>query len=303
MIRNLDLTSLRSFVYVAETGGVTRAAGLLNLTQSAVSMQLKRLEESLGVTLLDRSGRGVALSPAGDQLLGYARRMLALNDEAWGRLTSNEFEGELVLGVPHDIIYQAIPQVMRAFAPAFPRVKVQLVSSFTLRLKDMFERGEIDAILTTEPVLGEGGETLAQLPLCWVGAPAGKAWRQRPLRLAFEDDCLFRRSAQKRLDEAGIPWEMAAEGNSTRAVEVTVSADLAVHVMIEGAEKRLFFEKVPHGGALPALWTVLINLYVGRRRTGPALDALTGLIRQAYATGDNGALQGAVLEQGLAAAE
>jgi DNA-binding transcriptional LysR family regulator len=303
MPRNLDLTALRSFVSVAESGGVTRAAGLLNLTQSAVSMQLKRLEESLGVTLLDRSGRGVALSPAGDQLLGYARRMLALNDEVWGRLTANEYEGELVLGVPHDIIYQAMPQVMAAFAPAFPRVKVQLVSSFTMRLKEQFARGEIDAILTTEPVLGEGGETLAQLPLCWVGAPGGQAWKQRPLRLAFEDDCLFRKAAQKRLDESGIGWEMAAEGSSTRAVEVTVSADLAVHVMIEGAEKRLFFEKVPHGGALPALWTVLINLYVGRRRAGPALDALTDLIRQAYAKGESGALRGTGPIQSLAAAE
>src|SRR4028118_150133 len=96
MPRNLDLTALRSFVTVADAGGVTRAAGLLNLTQSAVSMQLKRLEESLGLRLLDRSGRGVSLAPAGERLLGYARRMVALNDEAWARLSTREAEGELV---------------------------------------------------------------------------------------------------------------------------------------------------------------------------------------------------------------
>lgn len=84
MPRNLDLTALRSFVTVADSGGVTRAALQLNLTQSAVSMQLKRLEESVGQPLLDRSGRGVALTPQGEQLAGFARRMLALNDEAWG---------------------------------------------------------------------------------------------------------------------------------------------------------------------------------------------------------------------------
>src|SRR6056297_186316 len=101
MPRNLDLTALRSFVAVADTGGVTRAAGLLNLTQSAVSMQLKRLEESLNTSLLDRSGRTIGLTTQGEQLLSYARRMLQLNDEIYGRLTATEFEGELKLGVPH----------------------------------------------------------------------------------------------------------------------------------------------------------------------------------------------------------
>ena len=87
MARNLDMTALRSFVAVADTGGVTRAAGFLNLTQSAVSMQLKRLEESLDAELLDRTARQIALTPAGEKLLGYARRMLELNDEIWSRLT------------------------------------------------------------------------------------------------------------------------------------------------------------------------------------------------------------------------
>jgi len=285
MPRNLDLTALRSFVTVAEAGGVTRAAGLLNLTQSAVSMQLKRLEESLGLALFDRSGRGIALAPAGEQLLGYARRMLVLNDEAWGRLTADEYEGELVLGVPHDIVYPGIPSVIRAFAMAFPRVKLQLISSFTLRLRDQFARGEIDAILTTEETLGEAGETLATVPLIWVGAPGGQAWRQRPLRLAFEDDCFFRKGVQRRLDQAGMAWEMAVQSNSTRSVEVTVSADMAVHTMLDGAEQRLFFERIAHGGALPDLWLVAINMYVARRRHGPALDALTDLIRRAYRHG------------------
>ena len=92
-MRNLDLTALRSFVAVAEEGGVTKAAGFLNLTQSAVSMQLKRLEELLGLELLDRSGRTIALTASGEQLLAYARRMIALNDEVIGRLTDQAFEG------------------------------------------------------------------------------------------------------------------------------------------------------------------------------------------------------------------
>ncbi|GGL72995.1 LysR family transcriptional regulator [Wenxinia marina] len=281
MPRNLDLTALRSFAAVAESGGVTRAAGLLNLTQSAVSMQLKRLEESLGLQLLDRTGRGVSLTASGEQLLGYARRMLALNDEVWGRLTAQDFEGEVVLGVPHDVVYPAIPQVLHRLAAEFPRVKVHLVSSFTRRLLTQFERGEVDVILTTEDRTGEGGILLAQRRLIWVGAPGGQAWRQRPLRLAFEHECIFRQGVQRRLDEAGIPWEMAVDSNSSRTVEATVSADLAVHTMIAGTEPR-HFEAIVHGGALPDLREVFINLYARADKMQPVIGALVDLVRQAY---------------------
>jgi DNA-binding transcriptional LysR family regulator len=109
-MRNLDITTLRSFVAVADSGGVTRAAGFLHLTQSAVSMQLKRLEELLGLELLDRSGRTIALTASGEQVVAYARRMIALNDEMIARLTDQSHEGVISLGVPHDIVYPAIPQ-------------------------------------------------------------------------------------------------------------------------------------------------------------------------------------------------
>lgn len=282
MARNLDLASLRSFVTVAEAGGVTRAAGLLNLTQSAVSMQLKRLEESLGLDLLDRSGRGVTLTPVGEQLLSYARRLVALNDEAWGRLTRCSCEGEIVLGVPHDIVYPAIPRVLQRFAADYPRVKVNLVSSLTLALKESFARGEADVILTTEEMPDAGAETLSQRPLAWIGAPGGQAWRARPLRLAFESGCVFRRGAQRRLDEAGIPWEMAVESSSIRTSEAVVSADLAVFVQIEGNESP-HLERIAHGGQLPELWSVHLNLYAREPARTPAQADLVSLIRREVA--------------------
>jgi DNA-binding transcriptional LysR family regulator len=281
MPRQLDLNALRSFVAVAETGGVTRAAGFLNLTQSAVSMQLKRLEESLGITLLDRSARSVSLTAPGEQLLGYARRLLDLNDEVMARLTDQAFEGEIVLGVPHDIVYPAIPQVLNRFAADYPRMKVQLVSSYTRRLKDMFGRGECDLILTTEDGCDRGGETLREQRLIWVGAPGGTAWRQRPLRLAFEYECIFRTGVQAALDRAGIPWEMAVESDSSRTVEAGVSADLAVHAAIEGTWPP-HFEPIPHGGALPELDSTKINLYAADRAGGPVCADLATLVRQAY---------------------
>ena len=219
MPRNLDLTALRSFVAVADAGGVTRAAGFLNLTQSAVSMQLKRLEEALAVQLLDRSARTIALTGAGEKLLSYARRMLELNDEVYARMTHQEFEGEIVLGVPHDIVYPAIPEILKRFNAEYPRVKVQLISSFTRRLQKMYAKGDCDIILTTEDQLGAGGVTLTERELVWIGAPGGSAWRQRPLRLAYEYNCIFRRSVEDALDQAGIPWEMAVESESSRTVE------------------------------------------------------------------------------------
>ncbi|QFU07961.1 HTH-type transcriptional regulator CynR [Rhodobacteraceae bacterium THAF1] len=281
-MRNLDLTALRSFVTVAEVGGVTRAAGHLNLTQSAVSMQLKRLEESLGVALLDRSARTVALTPTGDQLLSYARRMLVLNDEAVARMTDDAFEGEIVLGVPHDILYPAIPPFLAAFAQRYPRLRVRLLSLPTRTLKDMFRRGECDAILTTEETLDDGAETLLTLPLVWAGAQNGTAHRTRPLSFAFCRNCIFSPIAKSRLDGAGIDWHSVVDSASDRAAEVAVMADLAVYVILDQTLPR-GIAKVPDTCDLPALPDQNINLYRSSRLQSQVSDALATLLRDNYA--------------------
>ena len=281
MPRNLDLTALRSFVTVLETGGVTRAAHQLHLTQSAVSMQLKRLEEALGQPLLDRAGRGVAPTAQGEQLLAYGRRILSLNDEVWDRMTNQAFEGEIRFGVPHDIVYPHIPGILRRLDREFPRVKVQLISSFTVRLREMLEAGEADLILTTENDTPRGAECLTTLPLVWVGAPGGTAWRNRPLRLAFENRCLFRPWAVAALDRAGIPWEMAVDTDSIRTVEATAIADLAIYAMLEHAVSPQL-EVISHGGNLPELPSSRINLYRSPAAKGEPIDLLADLVRQSY---------------------
>ena len=281
MIRNLDMTALRSFVTVADAGGVTKAAGVLNLTQSAVSMQLKRLEEGLGLDLLDRTGRGVALTATGEQLLGYARQMLSLNDEVYTRMTDQAFEGQIILGVPHDIIYPAIPTVLQRFNRAYPRMRIQLVSSFTTRLLQMYQRGECDIILTTEDNCGDDGETLLEVPLVWIGAPGGTAWTRRPLRLAYEHGCIFRRGVQQALDTAGIPWEMGVEADSIRTIEASVAADLAVCTMLEGTEPAQL-EKVAHNGELPIFTPTKVNLYANRLSSDPVSQDLVGTLRETY---------------------
>ena len=278
--RNLDLAAIRSFVTVAEAGGVTRAAGLLNLTQSAVSMQLKRLEESLDLALMDRSGRTIGLTAAGEQLLGYGRRLLALNDEIYTRLTAQDYEGELRLGVPHDIIYPSIPQVLKRFSADFPRMRVHLISAPSLKLKAMFARGDCDVILTTEDAPDAGGEALVELPLLWVGARGGTIWRTRPLRLALCSNCTFRPGIIRRVEDAGMDWEMVVDSAMDSAAEAAVSADLAVLVAIKGGLPR-DTEVIAHGGALPDLGTSQIILYT--QGGGAVIAALAELIRSIYA--------------------
>lgn len=279
-MRNIDITTLRSFVAVADSGGVTRAAGFLHLTQSAVSMQLKRLEDSLGLDLLDRSGRGIALTASGEQLLGYARRILELNDEAWGRLTANEYEGEITLGVPHDIIYPYIPQVLRRFAMDFPRMQVRLISAPTRALRNMFGRGQCDIILTTEEQAGPGGEVLVRLPLVWVGAIDGTAWKRTPLPVAFCSNCIFRPDVLRRLDRANTVWDMAVESDLDNAVEAMVSADLAITAVIQGVYPRQT-SVIDHGGLLPDPGETRIILYRDRSDT-PVAQALHKLISTTY---------------------
>ena len=284
MARTLDLAALRSFVAIAETGGVTRAAGRLNLTQSAVSMQLKRLESALGQPLFERERRSMTPTAHGEQLLSYARRMLELNDEVWARMTEQAYEGELTLGAPHDVIYPHIPEVLRRFAREYPRVRIALHSSYTHQLKEQFDRGEIDVILTTETDPSPESEVLQASPLVWIGSPGGSAWRQRPLPLAFEAGCIFRPWVQRSLDKVGIPWVMAVDSFSIRTIDASVSADFAVHAAIDFTVQGRF-ERIDHGGALPTLPEIKVALYVSKGPRAALAERLADVVREKWGDG------------------
>lgn len=290
------MTALRSFVAVADHGGVTRAAGMLNFTQSAVSMQLKRLEDTLGLALFDRSNRRIALTASGEQLLGYARRIVEMNDEAMTRLTCQTFEGEIVLGVPHDIIYPVLPRVLHRFNSEFPRMKVQLISSYTRSLKANFAQGAVDIILTTEATVEPGGETLDERPLRWIGAPNGAAWRQRPLRYAACRDCGFRAGVIRNLETAGVDWEQAVDTDSDRTIEATVTADLAITAMIEGTEPPHLM-RIEHLHDLPDLALQKINMYMLDRGLGEVQQRMAELIRTGFASWGGKALQAVTAER------
>ena len=166
-MRILDLTSLQSFVAVVESGGFTRAAQAVNKSQPAASMQLKRLEDLLGVALHERRGRQIVLTEAGDQLLVNAKRMVAISDDVFARMTDHAFEGEILLGVPNYNIHPIVPVALKCFQTEFSGIKLLLTSSYKRVLKDKFKKGEIDFILTTKTNLDMGAETLKQTALGW----------------------------------------------------------------------------------------------------------------------------------------
>jgi DNA-binding transcriptional LysR family regulator len=180
------------------------------------------------------------------------------------------------LGVPHDVVYPAIPTILRRMAQAYPMVQVNLVSSFTVIIKEAYARGDFDVILTTEATPDPGAEVLSSRPLVWVGASDGNAWQRRPLRLGFKDTCIFRPAALAALDTAGIPWELATGGESEQAVEATVAADLAITARMAGSLPD-GAEVIRGENLLPALGEMKLALYPPR---GPADEATTLLLAE-----------------------
>lgn len=281
MPRNLDISALRSLVAIADAKGVTRAAERINLSQSAVSMQVRRLEDAFGTKLLMREGRGVALTASGEQLVSYARRLVRLNDEAWTRLTTDELEGELRLGVPADIVYPHVPWVLQQARERYPRIKITLVSDLTHALKDQLDRGALDIILTTERRLDPGAENLHVAALNWVGKRGGTAHLQRPLPIALCTNCVLKPELLETLDNNNIPWEIVAETDSDAAVNATVAADLAVKPVVGN---HFLPEQNPVPAlSLPELADVQINLYYNNN---PLVTNLAELVRSAYALTD-----------------
>jgi len=260
---------------------MTRAATRLHLTQSAISMQIKRVEESLDLTLFERTKKGMETTSAGEQLLHYAKQMVDINDEAWSRLTSSEYEGKLTLGVPSDIIYPQVPKVLRAFNQAFPRVHITLNSSMSHALLHQFDQGALDVVLATLRAPGNEGEVISTQRLLWTGAIEGSAWNRRPLPIGFTQGCAFRNDILDALSTHGIDWFNVVTGEDEIAGTATMSADLCVGVELESSEfhQREFID---HGGELPQLPDYSIVMYQAESNPGSPASVLGDLLREAY---------------------
>ena len=285
MPRNLDVAALRAFLAVIDLGGVTRAANQLNLTQSAVSLHIKRLEAVFGQALFARSGRNLVPTTQGEQLIAHARRIVGANDETLSQMAAPDFAGEISLGTPDDLLYPRVPFAMRNFAKLHPRVKVRLRTAQTATLKEEFARGAIDVILTTEAEVSPGAQALLSEPLVWIGAPGGRAWRRRPLPLGTVANCIFNKPAIESLNASAFDWQLEVDNVSNTAVEASIAADMIVRLQLRSTVDPQF-EVIDHRGELPALPSFHICTYVAQGPRRMLCEPLTDCLRAAFADAD-----------------
>ena len=211
---NFDLDVLRTFVTGIELGSFAKAADRLGRSTSAVSAQLKKLEEQAGTAVVRKSGRGMALTEAGETMLAYARRLLELNDEAAAALHGTELEGWVRLGLQEDFGESLLTDVLGRFARAHPRVRVEVRIARNTELLDRVTSGRLDLALAWDAgAASPHAERLGEVPLRWISAAGGPApWLTGgdPLPLVMlEAPCVMRSAATAALDRAHVPWRIA----------------------------------------------------------------------------------------------
>lgn len=279
-MRNLDIATLRSLQAVAEYGAVTRAADSLNMTQSAMSMQIKRLEELFGTPMLLKQGRGVILSDFATELVMEARKLVALNDAIVARFTGRRPEGRLRVGLTSDWLFDRVAQSVRAFRQNNPGIELVINDGRSKDLRAEMKRGDHDVILTTEFETPPGATHLAKLDLVWVGAVGGAAWLERPLPIANSPHCAYTPVGLAALDKAGVEWvQMVSDGGSD-TWRVLAAADLGVTILPRGITQN-GLEPIDHGGALPPLPQTWLNVYVADGPARPLAAEFTGYLRSA----------------------
>jgi DNA-binding transcriptional LysR family regulator len=282
MHRDIDTALLRAFIAVVETGSVTAAAALLNLTQAAVSQQIKRLEELFGTRLFERHHKRLAVRPDGERLLAYAHKLIALNDEVWGAMSAPVYEGEVRLGVPHDIVGPYLPPILNRFDRAWPRVRVSLKCTTTPQLLELLRKGAIDLTLTTEQRCGASGETLVEDDLIWVGARNGSAHERNPLPISLGDSkCEFRPVVLKALRGTGRDWRPVCEVSSMEPLLASIEADLAVAPLLRTTIPS-YLQAIERDRRLPPLPKFLINMYLPPVRQSDIAVELARNIRQEF---------------------
>lgn len=274
MRTRLDYDLLRTFVAAAEAGNLTRAGERLHLSQPAVSLQMKRLEETFGRQLIERTSRTFRLTEAGEILLGYGRRILALSDEALACLSEPTIAGLVRLGTPEDFATTHLSGVLATFARAHPNVGLEVTTDLTLNLLDRFRQGEFDLVLVKrEPVGPSEGIRVWREALVWAcGAEhsANLLASAAALPLVVSPHpCVYRKRAMKALDEAGRAWRVAYTSTSLAGTQAAVRAGLGVTVLPAGMVPS-DFKKLDHKSGLPVLHETEVALMRGAQLSQPA---------------------------------
>lgn len=276
---------LQTFVAIAETGSFTDAAKRVYRTQSAVSMQIKRLEELLGHPVFTRNGRAVRLTYHGEILLGHARRILKANQEAIAAFVQPELQGTVSLGAVDEYAIAFLPAVLARFAQNHPLVHVEVVCDTTRNLVERLDSDSLDFALITHDQGANSGTILLEEPMMWVTLAAQTAHRQDPVPLAtFREGCFFRQCAIDSLAKQGRPYRLAYSSVSLTGVLAALRAGIAVSVLPRSnvtGDLRILDER----DGFPVLSSYQIALRRSRIALSPIHDSLEQHIVEKFRPG------------------
>ena len=272
---------LRTFIAAARTLNFTHAARKMCLTQSAVSMQMNRLEKDLGKILFRRVTRGVELTPDGEMLLKYSRRLLALHDETVATITQPELDGLIRLGAAEDYASQHLPGILRRFGKRYPLVRVDLYCDLSDNLLEMLHRDELDLCLCNSESGEHGGEFLRNEPVVWIAPVDAEIEKESPLPLAvFHQGCMFRKWAMQALDEQGVSYRVAYSSPSIAGVLAAVKAGLAIAPV--GASIPTIGLRILADGVLNRLPSAVVSLHQSNNPTSKVKKYLARYIAEEF---------------------
>jgi len=274
----LDIDQLRTFIAIAETGSFTKAADVVNKTQSAVSMQMKRLEERLDKAVFARDGRASKLTEDGERLLDYARRIVKLNVEALATFNDKEMIGRVRLGVPDDYADRYLPDIMARFSRAYPGVELTVMCHPSVDLVDLIDTNELDLAIVTDCGTSRASETFRRERLLWVTSSRHSTHAEEPLPLALgRATCGWRRAAIERLETIGKAHHIRYTSPNASAVASAVLSGLAVSVFPESG-LRPGMRVLGPGDGFPELPACHVGLVRNPHESSTLAHALAGHI-------------------------
>jgi DNA-binding transcriptional LysR family regulator len=273
MLKNLDIDLLRTFVAIVDYGGFSQAGRHLHKTQSAISLQMKRLEDQAGSNLFHKIGRRRMPTEAGELLLNYARRILSLNDEATSILKPDPLQGHLRFGVTQDFADRGLATVLVRFTNTHPAIRLDVRVDASYRLKEGVANDELDMVVAfQEP--GESGDVLGRLALSWIASSQFKEIHKPPLRLVlFESPCFFRDRVINTLEQSGISWRVVYTSPSLPGILAAVEAGL-------GVTARLSYKQQSTIPELPSLQPVELAIYKNPQANREPMEALENITRE-----------------------
>jgi DNA-binding transcriptional LysR family regulator len=282
-----DLDVLRSFVIGVELGSFVKAADRVGRSTSAVSAQIKKLEEQAGTPIFRKAGRGLALTEAGETMLGYARRLLDLNDEAATAVQGVELEGWVRLGLQEDFGERLLPEVLGRFARAHPKVRIEARVVRNAELVERVTSGRLDlALAWSDGVRTAHCEHIGEVPMCWVGPASERVdWNTssgEPMPLVtLEMPCLLRTAATRALDQADVAWRVAFISPSLGGLWAATAAGLGITIRTPlGLPDRVRPMSSGEAG-LPPLPKLDLVLHRAEAEQSPATEKLATIMLQA----------------------